>query len=237
MDGMTNSETASGGTSPRGEEVKHLLQKDRAYLAVKQFLIDTESAQAIFSERTLAAKLNVSLASVRSALERLRAEEMIETIPKAGIRLPQISHSDILEFYEFRFVLETYVARGIAGRLSQAQCADLRALIVEQKEAAVARNTIAYHALDLKFHHMLAEYYGNREMLRALSQMQDKMYRLSRLLHRTHPERLSINADQHENIVEAICSGDPQKAEEAMLSHLTWGRDFTLDPDGRAEAR
>lgn len=233
---MTKSETVTDETSRQDDGAERLLQKDRAYLTVKQFLFDTESTQTIFSERALAAKLEVSLASIRSALERLRAEEMIETIPKAGIRLPQISSGDILEFYEFRIVVETYVASGIAGRLAQDQCAQLRALIAEQKEAARKRDTNVYHGLDLRFHHMLAEFHGNREMVRALSQMQDKMYRLSRRLHRTHPERLGINADQHESIVEAICSGDPLKAEEAMRLHLTWGRDFTLDPDGRAEA-
>lgn len=233
---MTKSETVTDETSSRGDGAEPRLQKDRAYLTLKQFLFDTESTQTIFSERSLAARLEISLASVRSALERLRAEEVIETIPKAGIRLPQISPGDILEFYEFRIVVETYIARGIAGRLTQAQCAGLRALIAEQKEAARARDTNVYHRLDLQFHHILAEFHGNREMVRALSQMQDKMYRLSRRLHRTHPERLGINADQHESIVESICSGDPQKAEEAMRSHLTWGRDFTLDPDGRADA-
>ena len=61
------------------------------------------------------------------------------------------------------------------------------------------------------------------------------MYRLSRRLHRTHPERLAVNAAQHRGIVEAIREGDSHEARSRTDTHLTWGRRFTLDPDGRLD--
>jgi DNA-binding GntR family transcriptional regulator len=139
----------------------------------------------------------------------------------------------VIDFYEMRLVLEPYLVQRIAGQLSTDQAESLHAIIADQKQAAVEKDTLTYHQLDLRFHELLAEFHGNREMVRALGQMRDKMYRLSRRLHRTHPERLTINAEQHQRIVEAVCGGKRQDASEAMQSHLIWGRDFTLDPEGR----
>jgi len=218
---------------PREPESSTGLKKDMAYLLIKDFLFRSESVQTIFSERYLAKELNIGLASVRAALERLRTEGIVLPIPKAGIRLPEITHREIIEFYEMRLVLEAHIVRQICGRLSATQCAELREIISAQKKAAEYRDTTTYHQLDLRFHEMLAAIHGNGEMINALSQMRDKMYRLSRRLHRTHPERLEVNALQHEAIAEAICGGDADAAEEAIRSHLSWGRDFTLDPDGR----
>ncbi|WP_157961746.1 GntR family transcriptional regulator [Acuticoccus kandeliae] len=212
-----------------------LLQKEQAYLTIKRFLFEEEDNQSIFSERFLAAKLEMGLASVRAALERMRAERIVETIPKAGIRLPQISHNEIIEFFEMRLVIEPYISREIAGRLNPSQCDVLEALIADQRKAVVERDTIAYHKFDLELHETLADMHGNREMIRALGQMRDKMFRLSRRIHRTHPERLKRNVDQHHAVVEAVCNGRPRDAEMAMWTHLSWGRDQTLDPWGRIE--
>lgn len=220
---QAGSQKADGGR-PR------LLQKDQAYVAIKQLLFDQGDTQAIFSERYLASELQLGLASIRSALERLRSEGIVDMIPKAGIRLPQITHSEVMEFFEMRFVIEPHVAKGLAQRVTKAQQDDLKALIADQKQAARLRDTLSYHRLDLEFHDTLARFYGNREMVRALGQMRDKMYRLSRLIHTTHPDRLMTNAEQHERVVDAICAGRPDQAKEAMEVHLRWGRDVNIAP-------
>lgn len=212
-----------------------LLQKDQAYFAIKQFLFDEDDTQMIFSERYLSTELEMGLASIRSALERLRSEGIVEMIPKAGIRLPQITYSEVMEFFEMRLVIEPHVAHGLAGRVTSAECDELAALIADQKQAARDRDTVAYHRFDLDFHDFLARLYGNREMVRALGQMRDKMYRLSRLIHTTHPDRLTTNAEQHEKVVDAICNGRADEAKEAMELHLHWGRDVNISPRGRFE--
>ena len=58
---------------------------------------------------------------------------------------------------------------------------------------------------------------------------------IPRRLHRTHPERLAVNAAQHRAIVAAIRDGDGAAARARMSTHLAWGRRFTLDPDGRLD--
>lgn len=217
----------------RKGSLRPVLQKDRAYQSIKAFLFDDDGTDTIYSERFLSSELEIGLASVRSAVERLRSEGIIETIPKGGIRLPQITPSEVVNFYEIRMVLEPYLVGRIAGNLTEGQRKALSALIERQKMAATDADTGTYHVLDLRFHEDLARIHGNGEMMRALGQMRDKMFRLSRRLHRSHPERLAVNAGQHQQIVEAVCEGRAGEAISAMKEHLAWGRDFTLNPDAR----
>jgi len=210
-----------------------VLRKDEAYALIRDHLFAASAVDQALSERTLAAHLGLGLGPVRSALERLRAEGLITVSPNSGIRLPEITAREVLDFYEMRMVVECHIVAALAGRLSAEQTGQLEDIIVEQEASAGRRDTIRYHQLDLDFHTVLAEQHGNAEMVRALRQLRDKMYRLSRRLHNTHPERLTVNAAQHRGIMEAVRDGNAREARRRMQTHLTWGRAFTLDPDGR----
>ena len=217
--------------------ISRVLLKDEAYVGLKQFLLETEGTDQALSERGLAARLGLGLGSVRSALERLRAEGLIAVSPNSGIRMSEVDARGIVEFYEFRLVVEAYVVANLAGRLSEKQRDGLERVIADQELAAREGDTVSYHRLDLDFHAMLAEFHGNAEMVHAMRRLRDRMYRLSRRMHRAHPERLAPNAAQHRLIMEAVRDGDPVRARSEMERHLEWGRSFTLDPDGRIRPR
>jgi len=210
-----------------------VLLKDGAYSSIKDFLFRTEGIEQALSERALAARLGLGLGPVRSALERLRVEGLICVTPNSGIRLPDVTAREIIEFYEVRLVVETYIVTALAGRLSPAQSRQVEAIITEQEKTAAEQNTDRYHQLDFDFHTAFADFYGNAEMVHALRRLRDRMYRLARRMHREHPERLVLNAAQHKGIMEAVRDGDAIQARQRMETHLEWGRRFTLDPDGR----
>jgi len=216
-----------------------VLRKDEAYTLIRDHLFSTDATYPALSERSLAAQLGLGLGPVRSALERLRAEGLITVSPNNGIRLPEITAREVLDFYEMRMVMECHLVASLAGRLSAEHSAELEKIVADQEAAADRQDTMRYHQLDLDFHTALAEFYGNAAMVRALRQLRDKMYRLSRRLHNAHPERLSVNAGQHRAIMEAVRDGNARDARRNMQTHLIWGRAFTLDPDkrlGRASA-
>lgn len=66
-----------------------LLQKDQAYTAIKQFLFQEEDTRNYFSERFLAGELDMGLASVRSAVERLRSEGIVDRSQRPGSDCPR----------------------------------------------------------------------------------------------------------------------------------------------------
>lgn len=212
-----------------------LLLKDEATAKIRAHLLQSDSDQT-HSERALAAALNLGLGPVRSALERLRAEGLIVVAANSGIRLPEITSREILDFYELRMVIECHVVAALAGCLTVEQERLIEAILDEQQAMAASGDTKRYHQLDLDFHTALAEFHGNSEMEHALRRLRDKMYRLARRMHGAHPERLAVNAGQHRSIFEAVRAGDAAKAHSSMKTHLDWGRRFTLDPDRRLGA-
>ncbi len=209
-----------------------LFLKDKATSKIRAHLLQSDSHQT-HSERALAASLDLGLGPVRSALERLRAEGLIVVAANSGIRLPEITSREILDFYELRMVIECHVVAALAGCLTSEQGRTIESILAEQQATAASGDTIRYHQLDLDFHTVLAEFHGNVEMEHALRRLRDKMFRLARRMHGAHPERLAVNAAQHRSIFEAVRAGDAEKANSSMKTHLDWGRRFTLDPDRR----
>lgn len=207
--------------------------KEEAYRSIKEALLSSDSSTEGFSERQLAATLNIGLGSVRSALERLRAEGLIVVAPNLGIRLPEITSNAIIDFYEMRIVLEQHVLQGLAKRAANDIFADIDDIIAQQERCVQICDTAAYHALDMEFHLGLAKLYGNSEILRALEGLRDRMKRLSTRLHAGHPERLPENFEQHKQILEAVKQGDGELAKQRLMTHLTHARNFILDPNAR----
>ena len=220
-----------GRHAPKPGQVRILL-KDEAYAKIRQHLLEEGSEQTC-SERALAARLDLGLGAVRSALERLRAEGLIIVAANSGIRLPEITSREILDFYELRMVIECHVVASISGCLSAGQARAIEHILLEQETTAAGGNTLRYHQLDLDFHAALAECHANVAMEHALRSLRDKMYRLARRMHGAHPERLAVNAAQHRGIFDAVRAGNAEQAHARMKTHLDWGRRFTLDPDRR----
>ena len=217
--------------APRAGQPR-LLLKDEAYSKIRKHLLE-EGSEESSSERALAARLDLGLGPVRSALERLRAEGLIVVTANSGIRMPEITAREILDFYELRMVIECHVVASISGCLSADQAREIDEILLEQESTAASGDTLRYHQLDLDFHAALAECHANVEMDHALRRLRDKMYRLARRMHGAHPERLAVNAAQHRGIFDAVRAGNADKAHARMKTHLDWGRRFTLDPDRR----
>jgi DNA-binding GntR family transcriptional regulator len=227
MLGIHMNETES--TNSYAEVCSPSLHRDKAYIKIKTLLFD-ETADRVYSERQLATSLRLGLSSVRSALERLRAENLISVVPNSGIRVPELTPHAIIDFYEFRAIVESHVVASVAGRLKDTQISRVDSILSQQAECVENARSEDYHDLDMQFHIALAEFHGNQEIVRNLWQLRDKMYRLSKRLHQSHPERLGINAEQHREIWREICLGDGVKAVELLQAHLRWGRNCTLDP-------
>lgn len=211
--------------------------REQAYLQIKAALFKADATNSNLSERQLAADLGLSLGPVRSALERLRAENLITVTRNAGIQLPQLTPDAILDFYEVRSVLEGHIVEALAVRDIIDRCGHIEDILEQQLSCVEQSKADSYHDLDMQFHLALATLYGNAEMVRVLSGLRDRMHRLSSRLHAGHPERLGENYAQHRKILDAIRSGDGAAARQRLLSHLAGGRSFIMDPEERIRSR
>src|SRR5438093_142094 len=111
------------------------LLKDHAYESIKQRLLNNDYPPGSFlSERQLAGGLGMSKTPVKAALERLESEGFITVSPQQGIVVRELSVREIADQYEIRAVLESYVLRTVAGKLTPQQLALVRANLDAQAQ-------------------------------------------------------------------------------------------------------
>jgi DNA-binding GntR family transcriptional regulator len=205
------------------------LLADRAYDALKGALQSGKYPPGSFlSERQLARGLGMSKTPLKSALVRLEQEGFIRVSPQQGIVVREPSVQDIVELFDLREAIETYVVQRIAGRLTPEQTAQLKQNLREQEEAARKGAVPEATRLDTEFHTLVCRIFGNREMIQSLARMREKLHLhiLGNLSRR--PERLMTSYREHAAIAAALMGGKGARAAELVRTHLEYGRRFVL---------
>lgn len=207
------------------------LMKDRAYTEIKRFIQEGQFAAGSFlAERQLADQLGMSKTPVRAALERLEAEGFVTISPQQGIIIRDLTVHEIGDQYEIRSALETYVVRTLAGQLTDEQIARLRANLKEQATLQERQDVERGVALDTEFHILFSEFLGNREILRVMVQLRDKIHRIILKVFQINPGRVGTSYDEHCAIADAVIRGDGAKAAQLLERHLEVGKQFLLSP-------
>ncbi len=220
-------------TSEAGREAQsspRTLLKDRAYEALKEFILTGVYPPGSFlSERQLAATLGMSKTPVRSAIERLETEGFLVVSPQQGILVSELSLDEVVDHFEIRTALETYMARRLAGRLTPTQLERLRANLKAQLAAAEGGDVLSYRQLDTDFHLLLCEFLNNQEIIRVMWRLRDKLGRVIFRVVSQRPERMASSYGEHVGILEAMLGGEGNLAAARMEEHLEWGRRFLTE--------
>jgi DNA-binding GntR family transcriptional regulator len=207
------------------------LLKQRAYDELKQRIQDATFAPGAFlSERQLATQLGMSKTPVKAALERLEAEGFVAVSPQQGIVVRGLSVHEIADQFEIRLALESFVLRTIAGKLDEAQGARLRENLRLQQQAEKKGLLAGAVRLDSEFHTMFCEFLGNREILRVMLHLREKMHRVVARVFEQNAARMTSSFREHRAIAEAVLEGDPDRAAAALEEHLNYGKQLLLSP-------
>ncbi|MCC6512226.1 MAG: GntR family transcriptional regulator [Pirellulaceae bacterium] len=205
------------------------LLKDKAYVALKQqILTDRYPPGSALAERKLAEDLGMSKTPVKAALERLELEGYITIAPQQFVRVRELDTADIAEQYEIRTALETYIVRRLAGQLTDAQRERIASNLRLQRELIERENLSERVTADAQFHLLLAEVLGNQSILRMMSELQDRIYRVITRIFRRTPERYAECVQEHERIAQAVLAGDSDRAAELVIDHLQHGQKISL---------
>ncbi len=191
------------------------------------------------SERDMAEQLDVSRTTVRSAVGILEREGhlsvrrgrgggfMVQTPPRDSETLQEIlrqSREEIRGAFDFRVIVESAAARLAAERCTQTEIINLRALLDgmgSALEIALAEQT-AHHAaqfqsIDSAFHLGIAAAAKNPQLSESVMTARRQMWMPVGGLF----GRLEENAnDYHEELLNAIESGDGDGASSIMRAHI-----------------
>jgi DNA-binding GntR family transcriptional regulator len=205
--------------------------KEQAYAEIKRGILSGAFPSGSFvAERRLAAGLGMSKTPVRAALERLEAEGFVTISPQQGIIIRDLTVHEIADHYEIRVALETYVVRSAAGRLTPDQGERLQANLRAQEASRDANDVLRAVALDAEFHTLFCEFLGNKEILRVMGQLREKIQRVITKVFQINVRRLANSYEEHRGIADAVLRGDAPLAARLMEEHLEYGKQDLLSP-------
>jgi DNA-binding GntR family transcriptional regulator len=131
---------------------------------------------------------------------------------------------ELLDLFDIRLALESFVASAITGKLTEAQKRDLQHNLEQQKASASNNDIEKAMVQDAGFHISLCEFLGNQEIIRVMRQSRDKMHRIINHILNTRTGRIQVSYEEHAAIAQAIIAGDAKLAAKRIKAHLEYGK-------------
>jgi DNA-binding GntR family transcriptional regulator len=204
---------------------------NRAYDDLKiLFQNGTYSPGDFLTEGELARRLKMSKTPVRTALTRLEMDGFVTVSPQQGIVVREPSIHEIIDLFDIRVALETFVVRKLAGNLTPEQTTRLRVNLDAQARAVKDRDPATCTTADTEFHLLLCEFLGNREITQTMERLREKLHRIILGIQHKNPERMMDGWREHESIAEAVNQGRGEQAAQRVVQHLEWGKKFLVSP-------
>ncbi|WP_328360841.1 GntR family transcriptional regulator [Streptomyces sp. NBC_00445] len=202
--------------------VKQPPAADRVYAHVKQGVLERRYEGGILlTEGEVAEAVGVSRTPVREALLRLEVEGLIKLYPKKGALVLPVSAQEIADVVETRLLVEEHAARK-AVPASPRLITRLEELLAEQKAHAAAGDLAAAAVTDRCFHAEIVRSGGNAILSRLYDQLRDRQLRMGVAVMHSHPDRIAKTLAEHEEILQALRSGDAQAAVDVVHRHVGW---------------
>lgn len=167
-------------------------------------------------EVELAEAFGVSRTPMREALIQLAVMKMIEKRPRKGWIVTEVSPARLCDMFEVMAELEAMCGRLAARRASLFQQQRIKAA---HEACRNAKDPDTYFKLNEEFHFAIYEASQNAFLIEEVRAVARRARPYRRLQLRVR-ERLKTSFQEHEEIVNAILSGDSALAEERVRSHV-----------------
>jgi len=194
---------------------------DQAYFRIRELIVTLELPPgALVSERELQTRLGLGRTPVREALRALARERLVEVYPRRGMFVSRVDVRDLAGLSEVRVVLESHAARLAAERATEADRAEIAALLDELEQAAGEHGERTLIDLDQRIHRHVYRCAHNPFLEATLNEYYVLTLRIW-FLALDRVVRLEDAVREHRELLEAIHDRDPARAEDAMREHVT----------------
>lgn len=168
-------------------------------------------------EDALAEQLGVSRNPVREALRALEQTGMVEVRPRRGAHVATLDPAKAGELLELRAVLESFAAQLAAQRRTPEQLAEIREWAEAGRTATSTNDVVRAASAHRQFHLAIERAAGNPFLPPAVEPLRAQTELVFSLL---VDRRGLIGWSEHEEILAAIESGDPESAARATRRHM-----------------
>ena len=186
--------------------------------ALRQLILDGQIEQgARLRETEFAGRLGLARHSFRAATQILIAEGLLLREPNRGVQVPTFDPAHLIDVFRLRIALEVEAVRlvvlsGDVPAAAEQSVAELSGVPDDAPWRAVVEP-------DFRFHRAIIDATGSPRLARAYTSVQSEILLCLAQL-RPHYQRPSQVAAEHEELIEAMRAGDPQRAEDLFRAHL-----------------
>ncbi len=215
----------------------NVLLSDKAAERVIQYIQENrmQKGDRLPNEKNLMGQLNVSRTTVREAMRSLSSRGIVVIRQGSGTyiaNLPGVAEDPLglqfkydkkrvlMDLWELRFIMEPQIASICAERASKEDADAIRCLADEVSDCI--RSGVSHIKPDVAFHCKIAESTGNDILNVFFPEIVKGIRLFTTLLGSMIINDIVID---HENIAQAIVSGDAQGAYDAMRIHLQRNKD------------
>lgn len=172
-------------------------------------------------ELKIASEFSTSQAPVREALRELEALGVVETLPNKGARVRTISDEELGQLYDVRAQLESYATQMVTEQGLPLK-SKLKDAVKAMKRSARDGDSIAFASHNSLFHRIIVAGSGNKVLLEVWETLNVQSRTMTNVAR--SKRNLVELAESHLEIIEAIASGDPAKANTAAKDHVLVNR-------------
>ena len=208
--------TRSGNTTDRTlEQIRTAIQDGR--YAPGQRLIESD----------LMASFEVTRGPLREALRRLGTEGVVQLIPNRSAIVRMFSLKELFDLFRIRESVEGLAARLAAEKMVDTQARSSFARAIQKIKQTQGDPNTSFSLENQTIHDLILHHADNEQLSLLMKRLQLPIIRFQ--------IRASVDEDyrnasraEHEDVIEAILSGDPDRAESAMKAHLRQASERTL---------
>ena len=194
--------------------------KEQVYLYIRDKIIKGEiNGGEFIEEEAITSIMGFSRTPVREAFLRLHAERFIDLIPRKGACVRQITGREIINIYETRRLIEQHAVSRICKEdiaIPDEMFACIEAMKVNEKNI----NFYKHIVMDGRFHGAMVEAINNPVLMDVYKTIQDRKMRVAYTALSLDPSRISLIADQHNQILNALYKKDLDTANNVLEKHL-----------------
>ena len=179
-------------------------------------------------ETDLSEALQISRGTLREAMRQLQQEGLISAGARGRLSVRHLDAKEIKDIFDVRAALESLAAQGLAGRQDRAGAvAELRKAVADMEKWAASNLEDRIEA-DLKFHRTMCHLSGNETLLHSWSSLEGSI-RMSIMFAGVDRALKNMDAKRHSDIVDAIESGDAEKAAATVREHMAGAATVLVD--------
>jgi DNA-binding GntR family transcriptional regulator len=193
---------------------------EQAYFAIRGAITSgTLKPGQRLTERDLASRLHVSPTPIREAFRQLEQEGLVVRTPSREVTVSNLPSASVAELLLIQAALRGVAARLAADKITEAELAELQAVLDETEELLASAPAERLLELADQFHAIVDQASGNLTLLKSIETFRsfDPIDRLEAL---TDREQVQERLREHQEIAAALATRNKELAEALMRSHV-----------------